>query len=938
MMLVAPAALSASSATFAQADSARILSIEFAGDNTQLTPNSKTEDGEDSSINAIGSEIGVAAMQRASRDAAATQLLDPLDSAEAALRESAEGTKTVSGSVEETATVDRELDKDMSVASPQVESSQDHAYTATIDLSTTVVGGEGFTVSGTTPAYTNPSYPTATANRTVAFGSGANGKTYLIMQSMSCNNPLPGHHPLQDASIYSLIYVQSGVDVTLIIKDIYLTGIIEVHAGASLTMFLDGTNHVRGTIHVPDGAELTLDSLSGDDTQGRLNMPSDVSPAKTSASIGGVGPEASTGNGGPSGTITINGGTLDIVTHSAGAAIGGGGAGYGVSSSGSGGNGGKTTINGGVVKIYQTGTNSIRGDYVGGAGIGGGGNGGNGGEILITDGTIDIEQITRGAGIGGGTFGTAGNIKITGGAIKVKSHNKYELSTGTSGTGAGIGSGGGTNFGGPGGMITITDGDIDVDAYYTAIGKAGGTAGRSLDIYIIGGDIQARGHNGPGIGFWANSFGDEIKLADCTIYACSELRNAIGGDDAAHLIIDDTADIQAYSKAAGRPAIYGTDNYGTGHFVNAGFTQPSHVTNEQVLQVYERENSATLLKTLTVSKDFYNFAYSTQRDSLRNDIIIRKVGGIVTGAVVRDYDGNPTIYSIKTRDGYDPHNQNLYNDFHKKGGYKLPVRVDNARVVTEKYRNLAGNEIRPDTYEVATSPSYGYSKVIPTVKGYTVLGYSLGSYTPPSYTPGASVTINQIASATTVFFIYGEPPTLTVTKAVAGEYSDKGKTFLFSIYLMDSSGDPLHDYQTYQYEGDVLDSIVGAIPPQNGELDLDDQGRGQILLKHGQSITLLDIPTSGKVRIVEENGMNYLTTHLDSQGTDPVENADTGEQALSGGARTFAFTNIREPITESSLDLGSLGKPFVLIAALLLGSWVGLILGIQHNRMRGGVI
>ena len=98
-----------------------------------------------------------------------------------------------------------------------------------------------------------------------------------------------------------------------------------------------------------------------------------------------------------SGTIIINGGTVNANAESSGAGIGGGI---------NGGSGGTIIINGGTV-------NAIADQC---AGIGGGRQG-SGGTIIINGGTVEASSKQGGAGIGGGRQGSGGTITINGGTV-----------------------------------------------------------------------------------------------------------------------------------------------------------------------------------------------------------------------------------------------------------------------------------------------------------------------------------------------------------------------------------------------------------------------------------------------------------------------------------------------------------------------------------------
>ena len=126
-----------------------------------------------------------------------------------------------------------------------------------------------------------------------------------------------------------------------------------------------------------------------------------------------------------SGTIIINGGTVNANTED-GAGIGGG----------SGGSGGTIIINGGIVTVSSK----------QGAGIGGG-NEGSGGSITINSGTVNANADNGGAGIGGGSNGSGGSITINGGTVTACSKS-FDSS-------AGIGRGAGS---GSDGTLTLADG------------------------------------------------------------------------------------------------------------------------------------------------------------------------------------------------------------------------------------------------------------------------------------------------------------------------------------------------------------------------------------------------------------------------------------------------------------------------------------------------
>ena len=415
----------------------------------------------------------------------------------------------------------------------------DPGYMAVIDLSTTLTGGTGYTVAGVYVPFNPAILQTPTGSLT--FTAGADGLTYQIIQTGIPNNVQNPAAPKQGSSIYSVINIDPGVHVTLIISDIDLSGAITLKGNASVHLLLDGTNYVRTCITTPSAAQITIDSLSGNHAADRLIIPSTAGTGY-SAAIGGPA-------NGDAGAINIAGGTIDITIRSVGAGIGGGGA-----ASGAAGNGGAIMISGGIVNITQYGSGSLSGTGYSGAGIGGGGGsnsgfGGDAGSVVISGGTVTVRQHTRAAGIGGGTFGPAGNITITGGFVDVSVIRLDDLAG--AGDGAAIGASAGTNR--PGiGYVSISGGVVIAASQGAGAGIGISNSATPVHISITGGNIYARSVKGAGIGCFYEASGTTISITGGTVSAYSEQNAAIGSrlgyEPALHLGAG--ANVRAYSAGA----------------------------------------------------------------------------------------------------------------------------------------------------------------------------------------------------------------------------------------------------------------------------------------------------------------------------------------------------------------------------------------------------
>lgn len=179
--------------------------------------------------------------------------------------------------------------------------------------------------------------------------------------------------------------------------------------GKRYTIAEDVANDNRLTVsgkvrlYLPDGYTLTLSkgitvsgsdelviSTSGDKGTGALNITG------ADSHNAGIGGESGSGCG----TVTINGGKINVAGGLDAAGIGGGHLG----------SGGKITITGGSVNA--TGGTNTNG---GGAGIGGGFKG-NGGTVTIRNASVNATGGNDAAGIGGGHDGDGANLTVFSGA------------------------------------------------------------------------------------------------------------------------------------------------------------------------------------------------------------------------------------------------------------------------------------------------------------------------------------------------------------------------------------------------------------------------------------------------------------------------------------------------------------------------------------------
>jgi len=291
-------------------------------------------------------------------------------------------------------------------------------------------------------------------NGLLAFYPASSGKTFRIVQSGVYGSPATKN----GTAIIPVIQVRQNVkNLTLILDDIDLgvyannrliIGYIAINAGSDVTILLGndtqnpgiGSSYVRGSISVPSGSVLSIDSASAPGTgssAGALNVTARISD---SAAIG------SFIAGEDSGIINIKGGTVTATQKSnnaTGAVIGGGGSTLSNTPGGS----GSVNISGGTVVAE----NSGRGAAIGGGGISAYNAVAGDGFVTISGGTVVATNTGYGAAIGGGASlysdnvnagsnarSGGGKISVTGGQVLALGNKGAAIGGGQAGYGASV--------------------------------------------------------------------------------------------------------------------------------------------------------------------------------------------------------------------------------------------------------------------------------------------------------------------------------------------------------------------------------------------------------------------------------------------------------------------------------------------------------------------
>ena len=312
-----------------------------------------------------------------------------------------------------------------------------------------------------------------------AWGTSATDTWYVVNGTMTIG------------TLSSKVRISVSGNVNLILTDgcsLTINGGIEVADGNSLTIY--GQTDDTGSLLIKNVERQNAGIGSASSTKcGSIT----INGGNVNVASGSNGAGIGSGNQGNSGIITINGGTVTATGNGYSAGIGGGERGAG----------GTITINGGTVTA--TGGNS------GGAGIGGG-EWGAGGTITINGGTVTATGGSYGgAGIGGGGYAAGGNITINGGTV-----------TATGGTKSGAGIGGGGKITISGGTVTATGGTNGGAGIGDGINGSGGTVAIS-NSFVMAGSISdtSRQDSWSGLIFEGDTgkvYGDSFTIStDCTI-------------------------------------------------------------------------------------------------------------------------------------------------------------------------------------------------------------------------------------------------------------------------------------------------------------------------------------------------------------------------------------------------------------------------------------
>jgi hypothetical protein len=260
------------------------------------------------------------------------------------------------------------------------------------------------------------------------------------------------------------------------------------------------------------------------------------------------------------------------------------------------------------------------------------------------------------------------------------------------------------------------------------------------------------------------------------------------------------------------------------------------------------------------------------------------------------------------------------------------------RTVNVYYVNTDGSPIGTPNfkaYPVTVGNSFTLNTSdIPNILGHEYKEWKKGLSGKPQTGnfPSPTLLSAEVIAGTDIYLIFeAKPADVTVSKTVTGLYANKLIPFTFMVQFLDNNNNFLNAGETFAYEGGALPN-TGVAPPANDTLTLSSNGTATFTLKHGQTITIIDIPSDYQIKFVETPDSLYDISYKDSG--DPLDPGDKemDYKIVGAGSRRFDFVNERKYVPPMGIDEGDLFAVKMLLLSLLLISSGTVILMIVRKK------
>jgi len=309
----------------------------------------------------------------------------------------------------------------------------------------------------------------------------------------------------------------------------------------------------------------------------------------------------------------------------------------------------------------------------------------------------------------------------------------------------------------------------------------------------------------------------------------------------------------------------------------------------------------------------------------------------------RDYPNSAMSGYFYLNNGFD---QGLYAYSASNIGDVPGVWV-NASLVTRNitihYIDTLGNALLPPYTDPMVFgideafPSQWNPVSIPNIAGYGYIEWRKGiDGAGQSISVAPNLAAADVAAGKDIYLVYEKMTAdVTVSKTVTGSFSNRQKPFTFTVYLADSGDNPLAAGTTYSLVGGTI-SGTGATVPQDGELVLKAGGYDTFELRHGQTFTIMDLPRTAKIMIVESAANGYSMLYTDSKYPGALYEFNmVYYETVDDAARSFDYLNIRDYTVPTGLNDGIWAVTALAITAT--GLLITGMATVRHIKKKYGI-
>ena len=586
------------------------------------------------------------------------------------------------------------------------------------------------------------------------------------------------------------------------------------------------------------------------------------------------------------------------------------------------------------------------------SGLGGGGvNVGNNSTFSMAGGEISDNKTPTGLG-GGAALSPSGTFSMTGGDFF---ENEAELGGGVFMQGglftmtdgrihSNVASdrGGGVFVGAPG-SFTMNGGEIEGNS--SEGGSGGGVYATGGALAVNGGKISGNyaGGNGGGVYMQAYPYDDVPVIGSFTMTA-GQIADNVAKISGGGVFVNDGVFTMSGSQITDNAASEGS---GGGVYVNAGgaFTMISGAISGNTTYLghgggvyaggaFKMDGGTNNANDAPNGNGGGIFATAYANLDIASAVLFKENSAIKAIDLQRTAAELLTLFPMIKTVSHTIHP--TLNLVHPLNNYDINVEEYTVLVY---YVDESDNAIGSPNAKQYTVPMLGALTLtgpeIPDITGYIFSDWKIGLGGIPE--GNTTVALQNIAADMELYLIYRKTSvaTLTVTKTVTGDYGNKTRAFLFTVYFEDSNGVALPSGTMFNYTGGIL-SGSGATAPPNGTLTLDSEGKAAFTLQHGQTVTMDHIAADGKIRVAESADPLYIAYFTDSEDLagSPTDGGDTGVLDMTEDARTLDFVNARIAVPETGVDAGNVGTMLFLPLLALLAGLTGLTTKVAYRHRR----